>query len=692
MADFLTFKRAIATQWALLTQHDMYRTAVEKDALWEAYLGSFPEGTNPIYRERTEHDCSCCRQFIRAVGNAVAIVDGRLVSLWDVQHTDPTYQVVADAMARLVKSSPIENVFLHGERQAGTDKNYEEPPGGLNTDPGQVITWEHFHVLIPYGRNTGKNYYRDGKDIATELGEKRGHHDVLLRGLTELTLDAVDTVLEIISQNSLYRGAEHQATVATFRALKVKFDGITPAPGQPNAAGRDLYVWQTLARVSPVVSRIRNSAIGTLLIDLSDGTDLEEAVRKFETSIMAPANYKRPTALVSQKMVDAARETVEGLGLTSALGRRYARLADITVNNIIFADHSARQVMRDGVFDGIATQRVVVPKDLSKVETISIDKFIEDVIPHVDTVEVLLENEHEANLVSLIAPEDRNAKPLLKWGNNFSWSYNGDMADSVKERVKRAGGNVTGDLCCRLAWYNFDDLDLHMTEPNGTHIFYADKNPHGTDGQLDVDMNAGGGRTREPVENIFYGFRRRMGEGIYTLGVNQYARRESTNIGFEVEIDYLGSLTRFAYQKAVTGMISVAKMRYTHDGGVEFISSLPSTTASKTMWGLPTHDFHRVSVLMASPNHWDGQAGIGNKHYFFMLAGCANDGQARGFFNEFLRSDLDQHRKVIEIVGSKMRTRETPEQLSGVGFSDTKRAELLVRVKGNFTRTLKITI
>ena len=96
-------------------------------------------------------------------------------------------------------------------------------------------------------------------------------------------------------------------------------------------------------------------------------------------------------------------------------------------------------------------------------------------------------------------------------------------------------------------------------------------------------------------------------------------------------------------------------------------------------------------MVMLSPNYWDEKE-IGNKHYFFMLDGCVNDGQARGFFNEFLRGDLDKHRKVIEIVGSKMKTEESVNQLSGLGFSETKHNEILVRVKGNFTRTLKVQI
>jgi hypothetical protein len=92
---------------------------------------------------------------------------------------------------------------------------------------------------------------------------------------------------------------------------------------------------------------------------------------------------------------------------------------------------------------------------------------------------------------------------------------------------------------------------------------------------------------------------------------------------------------------------------------------------------------------MMSPNYWNG-TGIGNKHYFFMLNGCKNDGSARGFFNEFLRSDLDADRKVFEIVGSKMKAAESDEQLSGLGFSSTQRNSVLCRVNGSFTRVIKL--
>ena len=92
---------------------------------------------------------------------------------------------------------------------------------------------------------------------------------------------------------------------------------------------------------------------------------------------------------------------------------------------------------------------------------------------------------------------------------------------------------------------------------------------------------------------------------------------------------------------------------------------------------------------MLSPNYWDDQT-IGNKHWFFILEGCKNEGRARGFFNEFINPNLDKHRKVLEVLGSKMTTEESDKQLSGVGFSSTQRNQAVVKVSGKFTRTLKI--
>lgn len=672
MMNFKDIKNAVAKQFAAMCNQQLFRVNIDKDVLWQTYLNAFPEGTNPIYKERTEHDCNCCKQFVRAVGDVVAIKDGKLISIWDGKTGDANYQVVSNALSAYVKSAAIKDVFLHFEATAGTNKSFHS----LIDD--KVGEWDHFFVNIP------SKFVKKNADIASALSVVRSTHDVFLRALKEIDQESIETVLDLISQNSIYRGEEHKFVVTEFSKLKKQVKNLSDAE-------LDLFVWERVSTTPGSITNIRNSVIGSLLVDLSDGKDLEAAVKSFEAKV-APTNYKRPTALVTKKMIEDARKKIQELGLTSALERRYASIDDIKINNILFANRDARQKINGDVFDDISSSVKVSTKKLDKVEEVSIEKFISDILPRAESIEVMVENSHASNFVSLVAPIDASASPLFKWDNGFSWSYNGDVADSIKERVKAAGGNVTGDLCCRLAWEYRDDLDFHMHEPDGGHIYFGSRGyASRCGGKLDVDANGGSGMMEHPVENIFYESMSTMKEGVYTLSVNNYSRRESNKMGFEVEIEFGGTKYNFVYDKALhTGKtVDVAQIRYSKKSGLEIIKSLPSTQTSKKIWGIDTHTFQKVNVIMNSPNHWDGH-GVGNKHYFFMLDGCVNDGTARGFYNEFLREDMNKHRKVLEIVGNKMRTEETANQLSGLGFSSTQRNSLLCKVSGSFSRIIKI--
>ena len=664
--NFSLFKQAVAKQFAFMQKYPLFAVDIDGDTLWDTYLRSFPEGTNPIYRERTEHDCNCCKQFIKNAGKIVAIVGDEIVSIWDIAPTGTGYDTVAKALLAAVRSRPIANVYKHYERSVGTDKSFEQLVDGQKA-------WEHFFINLPASAVARKD------TLPTLFGQKRTAYDMLTRAMATITDEAVDTVLELIQQNSIYRGAEHVTTVQRFKNMVER--------SKLFRRSRNVFVWKEVEAGDHGVILIRNSVIGTLLVDLSEGVSLERAVASFESKV-APANYKRPTALVTKSMIESAKKKVAELGLLSALERRYANIDDLKINDILFADSKARRVIVKDAFDELAGTVKAKP-NLAKIEEVTIEKFIADILPTVTTVELLVENRHAGNLVSLIAPVDPTAPGMFKWNNSFSWSYSGDMADSIKERVKQAGGNVTGELCCRLAWDYTDDLDLHMFEPN-SHLFYCNKSTV-NGGQLDVDANCNTSRLSEhPVENIFYKTTSKMTHGEYTLTVGNYCRR-SDGRGFEVEIDLFGTVHSFEYDKVVStgGRVYVAKIIKSQTG-IEVKPILPLTKASKVLWGITTQTFVPVTVMMLSPNFWEG-AGTGNKHYFFMLDGCRNDGTTRGFFNEYLKSELDPHRKVIEMIGSRMHTEMSERQLSGLGFSSTQRNSITCRVTGSFTRNLTIT-
>lgn len=688
--DFNKFKVAVAKQFDRMVKSGMlFRTSVTKDLLWETYLGSFPEGTNLLYKARTEHDCNCCKQFIRAVGDVVAVIDGKLESIWDSEvKGEPGYQVVSQAMATLVKSHPIEDEFLHYEKTAGTNKNFQDTVEG-------VKTWDHFFVNIP------PQFVKAGKDIPTLLNASRTRHGLLVRALAELTVNSLDTVLELIDQDSLYRGKEYKSTVTSF--LKIKHS-------VPNAVGvaPQTITWPLAFSLPGSVTGIKNTSIGTLLSDLSEGLDLEDAVKKFE-SVVAPANYKRPKALISKEMINRARLTIEKLGLVSALERRYATIADITINNVLFADRSAKPAMSGGIFDTLAPTVPTSTKSFDKVEEVPIAKFISDILPKATGLEIFVENGHQNNFVTLVAPVDPTAPGMFKWSNGFSWSYNGDVADSLRQKVVAAGGRVDGVLRFTHSWNhvgrNASLMDLHVFMPgSSTHIDCSrDYYPTGqrvgwncredrvSGGVQDVDYTAAAPEGYVPVENITFPSLARLKEGKYTFKIHNWSLRPPTTSGFRAEIEFGGQVFEYEYLKPLGQKEWVTVAEATLKNGQFTIEhKIPHGATAHTFWGIQTQSFQKVKTVMKSPNFWDGQLGIGNEHTFFMLENCKNGGTARGFYNEFLKSELDPHRKVIEVVGSKMRTEQSEHQLSGLGFSSTQRNSVLCKVTGSFSRVIKI--
>lgn len=664
---FKEFQKALKKQFKTMNRPPLFVVDIEPDKLWEKYLASFPPGTNEVYRERAEHDCSCCRGFIKKAGGLVALKDNELVSIWDMK-VDGFYQVVADEMSKFVKKAKIKDLFLHYEKSVGTLYNRESVDG-------EILTWNHFHVDLPEACTV-----RRGSEIAPAIGEYRESRNVLKRGLTELTEESMQIVLELISQDSLYRGNEFKQPIERFLKLKKQFDKL-PKKKQDN------YCWVTATNP---VARLRNTAIGQLLINLSEGMDLDLAVKKYE-AIVAPANYKRPKSLITPRMIKDAQKKIEELGLEEALHRRHATVSDVNINDILFTDRSVKK--QKGVFDELIDKAPVQPKKLSKIEEVSIEDFIENIVPKAEKIELLVENKHNNNFMSILAPQNGFEKQLFKWPNLFSWSYNNNMADSMKERVKRMGGNVDGVIRFSLQWnedgQDQNDLDAHCVEPGGNRIHYPNKGRrHRSSGMLDVDIVNPG--TKVAVENIIHTDPRSMRPGKYQYLVHCFSYRGGVG-GFRAEIEFDGVVHSFNYPKTMSPneFVTVAEVQMDKNGMFTMTRSLDHVQESREVWGVTTNQFHEVSMIMHSPNFWGGNK-IGNKHYFFILNKCRTEDQMRGFYNEFLLDDFTQHRKVFEVLGNALKVDPSEEQLSGLGFSVTQRNSIVCKVSGSFSRTVKI--
>lgn len=657
----------------------LYKLNLEKNELWDIYLNSFPEGTNKIFREKREHDCSACRSFVNNFGDVVGIIDNKIVSIWDFDINDSEYGTSIKALSKHISLKNIKDVYVSKIHNIGIKENHER------LDNGKILTWNHFNVILP-----SKYVSNSNETIDTIKGEYRSIKDVFKRSLEELSQESILIVLELISQNSLYKGEEWEQTLIKFNKYQKEYEKL-------NDSEKDIFVWETSIKAGAIIGKIRNHSIGTLLINITEGMDLDLAVKKYEVMV-APTNYKRPKPIYSKKMLEDAKKKLEELGFMDSLQRRYAILEDISINNVLFSNKDiVKKLQSNDVFSEMEQDIPINPKSFDRVEEISIADFIENVIPTSKSVEVFLEGKHSPNMISLIAPYKTDSKTMFKWNNNFSWAYSGNITDSdMKRNVKNAGGKVDGVLRFSIQWnelntYNSDDYDAHCIEPCRNEIMYSNKHNHNTSGNLDVDI-INPSRNTPAVENITWSNINKMEKGTYKFFVHDYSNRGGSD-GFRAEIEFNGQVYSFEYNKPLRHGENVQVAEVTFDGTNFTIKELlKSDLQSKEVWNLKTNQFVPVSVAMYSPNYWDSQKGIGNKHYLFMLKECISDETPNGFFNEYLSNELIKHKKVFEALGSKMKVDAIDNQLSGIGFSSTQRNQIIVRVEGQTKRLLKIRI
>lgn len=652
---FKHLKDALQNQFAEMCkdQNKLFTVQVDRDKIWDIYLNGF---SDPVIKQ--DHNCNCCKSFLRQFSGIVVIKGNRMVSMWDITPVEG-YENSQKMVQDYIHSLPISDVFLNTFPGLGTDMNTQTLP------TGNIVQWNHFHLKLDK-----KFVFKSNESPESAQGTMRDNKTVLQRSLSELNIDASETVLELIAQNSLYRGKEFENMVTELYNLQKLYKDI---PTQL----KDNFCWIKSTEIGQNISRIRNTSIGTLLIDLSAGVELDTAVRSFER-VVAPSNYKRPTAITTPKMVEEAKKRLEELGLMNSLERRYATQSDLNVNDILYTDKSTS--VKD-VFDEMSKETIVNPKTLSKVEEVTMDEFISNVLPKAKSLELLLENKHCSNLVSLIAPIN-DSPTMFKWDNAFSWSYTGGITDSIKENVKSAGGSVEGILRFSLQWNENKkdtvDLDAHCISPYG-HIYYSSKM-----GYLDVDMIRPSGIG---IENIVF---KSVKNGTYKFRVHNFD--SGRHSGFKCQLEVNGEVYEFAYPKHQTGYVDIADVTV-KDGVFTVKQHLDgsSNVTSKKVWGVNTNHFQRVKTVMLSPNYW-GNKSTGNKHYMFMLEGAVSDETPRPFFNEFLKEDLLKEKRVFETLAGKLRVEASPNQLSGVGFSETQRNSVYMRVEGAFKRIVKINL
>ena len=678
----------------------IFVTGIDKETIWNKYLDSFPPGTNEIFRTRREFDCSCCRGFIKNLGNVIVYKNNKFHTIWGMELEGEVFSPVFSSLNDFVLSAKIVDVFITKETQFGTEVNREQ-----NEETGNILTWHHFWYKLPT-----KFVYKLSSTVDTIKSEFRTNRNVLESSLLEINPEAVEIALDLISQNTLYRGDVWKDQLERFLVVLREYRDLVVNNKDTNA-----FCWLKSIEVGTVLSKIKNSSIGTLLVDLSNNVEVEVALRKYE-AVTAPTNYKRPTAAITPKMVEQAKKALEELGLIESLPRRFAQLGDISVNDVLFVDRDTKPQLAKDVFSKLVVENTKInPKQFDRVEEVSAQDFVDKILSRVSRIELLVENKHLPNFCSLIAPQNKEAKPITSWGNNFGWSYNGNIADSdLRKRVQELGGRVDGLLRFSHTW-NYDKnrpnqslMDLHVFfpgysfKPEKNKLEVHDKYPTSrrvgwnlrvdsfSGSNQDVDYTAPPGSSI-PVENIVLLNVDKLPQGIYTFKIHNWKLRSPTKSGFKAEIETGGQIFTWECEDPLNHKQWITVAQAELKNGVFTVNPILPTkisVESKKVWNITTQTFVPVHAISYSPNHWGDNKG--QKHYMFWLKDCVNPEQPNGFYNEFLPSDLIPHRKVFEVLGREMKVEKSDNQLSGLGFSSTQRNSIVVKVTGATQRVLRI--
>lgn len=687
----------------------LFRSVITGDELWELYLNSFDDNNDPVFRdpESSSHNCNNCKNFIRRYGNLLSITDDyKIESIFsvDVDEVPDEYKSVVKKLNESLIESDIKEVFVEThnelkslpyesvkwnqtEYQLGVPVNTKlytkeecDKYGVVTTD--KVYEFNHINLKID-----NRFIDKSGNSINSVLGNFNTNYELLNKLLDSISYDKLELVNELILNKSLINGDNYSDSV---RIVMNKYREYN------STSYEDRHLWKWNQVNNNTLCRFVNSLIGVLCTELTSGVDLDTAWKNWNKRA-DPVNYMKAKSPITQSMIDSANKFITENGYIESFNRRLATIDDIKVTEIKYMNESNGNKSSINIFDKLTPTKSSGSLDIdeNKLESVNIEHFMNNILPNSNSLEIYVDNRLENNLVTLTTSSNNEGNNIFKWNNNYSWTYRKGLAgvSQIKERVKSAGGNVSGKLRASLIWNesgsDSSDMDLHCIEPSGREIYFASHNkqrgllPSPCGGLLDLDNTNPKGKLA--IENIFYtNYPKESGN--YLIRIRQYAARNPQNYKVQIEID--GDSYDYQLNPLFnnSNRMDIAKIYYNKTSNKFIIDHLvnPINKVTKEVYGLKTNQFHKVNLVCLSPNYWDDK--VGNKHYFFMIDGCKTDNDIVPFHNENIINDIRvNHRKVLEVLSQVNRIKVNPddEQLSGLGFDSTVRNNVVVKINND---------
>lgn len=352
--------------------------------LYDIFLNNLP------YEARQHYNCNTCRNFVERYGNLVTISKHGIKHpvMWTFTTTAcPFFTNAIIALYDTVRAAKVTGVFIPDQHKLGVPRTGE---------------WTHMAVTVPK-RMVNKSKIHTAEQV---MAEKKEDFKMLTNAINKYKLATIETAVNLLRSNSLYRSEKHLGIAEWF--LKVKNDLKYCDPDNINK------IWKYVAKAPAGFCHISSSMIGTLLDDIEEGYDYETVKARFDEK-MNPLKYQRPKVAPSFGNVKRAEEIIAKLGLASSLKRRFARLEDL---NLIWKPTLLHtNDISTGVFAGIRTKETNVnyTRQLTpRTVTMTWEKFQRTVLPMAKKIELLITASRNS-YAAITTAEDLSAPPIIQW-------------------------------------------------------------------------------------------------------------------------------------------------------------------------------------------------------------------------------------------------------------------------------------
>lgn len=354
------------------------------DGLFKAFLENLPA------EARQHYTCHACRHFIDRFGGLVTISEdgGKTPAMWGtVPHF---FRKSVLAMEKIIKRSKINGVFITSASTLGTPVTGE---------------WHHMSARLPYE----SVYTGRGLTASQKMAEKKEEFRMLISGLLEYSVDAIQQAIALLKTDSLYRSEKCLGVAEWLLSLH------NQRLSTRNNDARQNFVWNAVATAPPGWCHVRSTMIGTLLDDIISGVMSFDAISRRFAEKMHPLQYQRPQAAPTSGNIAQAEKLVEKFGIEMSLVRRFARLDEIKT---IWKPRTHRHESKNGsggVFSHLKARgsRPEIKMNVPAV-TMTWEKFLRTVLPSAISIEYQVTFRAQ-NFSAILTAEYPDAPPILQW-------------------------------------------------------------------------------------------------------------------------------------------------------------------------------------------------------------------------------------------------------------------------------------